>query len=153
MFTSIRKDFGGIWVGYNREELLRRLDYVLGQLDLGLEHLRQHEPSLNEDEIREMKRQYGQLKEVLLEVDREANDRLIRESLRWLTIAFGLLTPVDRLWVPHVQVCDSPPMIVIACPDHSIFLPRPTTPRRLSQPRYYIANPPRFGHISSSFLL
>ena len=134
MCTSIREDFGGTWAGYNREDLIRRLDYVLGQLDLGLEYLRQHEPSLNEDEIQQMKRQYGQLEEVLLEVDREANDRRIRESLRWLIIPFGLLTPVDRLWVPPIQVCDSPPMIVVARPDHSILLPRPTTPRRLSQP-------------------
>ena len=87
MRTSIRYHFGGIRVGYNREDLLRRLDYILGQLDLGLRYLRQHEPSLNEDEIREMKRQYGQLKEVLLEVDRKAIDRLIRESLGFV-IAF-----------------------------------------------------------------
>ena len=67
MCDSIRKDFGGIRVGDHREDLLRRLDYVLEQLDLGLDHLRQHEPSLSEHDIRRMKRGYGRLKEVLLE--------------------------------------------------------------------------------------
>ena len=123
MCASIREDFGGIWMGCDREDLLRRLDYISGQLDLGLDHLLQHEPSLDEDDIRLMKGGYGQLKEALLEVDGEAIDRLIRESLG-TAIVFGLLTPVDRLRVPlNVHVCGSPPVPVVAHPDHFTLLP------------------------------
>ena len=93
MCTSIREDFGGIWVGYHREDLLRRLSYILEQLNLGLDHLRQHKPSLNGDDIWLMEYGYEQLKEVLLEVDGEAIDKLIRESLS-MAIVFGLLTPM-----------------------------------------------------------
>ena len=67
MCVSIREDFAGIQAEYHRKDLLRRLDHILEQLDLGLDHLRQHEPSLSEHDIRRMKRGYGRLKEVLLE--------------------------------------------------------------------------------------
>ena len=72
MYTSIREDFSGIEMGYRRVVLLLQLDHVLRQLDLGLDHLRQYSPSLDGDAIWRMKERYGKLKEVLLEVDREA---------------------------------------------------------------------------------
>ena len=131
MCASIREDFCGIWVGYHREDLLRRLDYILGQLNLGLDHLRQYEPSLDKAVVQGMKRGYGQLKGVLLEVDKEAIDALIRESLR-SAIVFGLLTRAVRLRVSlDVHVCDPPPMPVVVRPDHSTLLLGPPTPRRL----------------------
>jgi hypothetical protein len=77
MDASIQEDFSGIGMGYHRRELFQHLDYVLGQLDLGSGHLQQHKPSLGERNIQYMKDQYGQLKKVLLEVDREAIDNLI----------------------------------------------------------------------------
>jgi hypothetical protein len=42
MQASIREDFGGIGMGHHREDLIKRLDHVLGQLDLGLEYFKQH---------------------------------------------------------------------------------------------------------------
>lgn len=95
MQTLLRKEFSGIETGYHRGELLQRLDHILGQLDLGLIHLQRHKQSLKPSDVLQMKEQYGQLKEVLLEVDREAIDALMCKSLG-LVITFCLLTPMDR---------------------------------------------------------
>ena len=62
MCASIQGDFSGIGMGRHREDLLRHLDHVLSQLDLGLGHLRQDEPSLNGGDIEYMKYEYGELK-------------------------------------------------------------------------------------------
>jgi len=56
----------------HQEDLLQHLDYVLGQLDLGLEYLQQHKPNLNGGDIQSMKGRYGRLKKILLEVDGQA---------------------------------------------------------------------------------
>ena len=69
MCTSIREDFSGPEMGDHRQDLLRRLDYILWRLDLGLEHFQQHKPLLYPLEIQHMKAQYGRLKNILLEVD------------------------------------------------------------------------------------
>ena len=90
MCASIREDFGGIRMGHHRKDLLQRLDYILGRLDLGLDHLQQYKPRLTERNIQKMKAQYGGLKKVLLEVD-GAVDILIREPLI-LAILLSLLT-------------------------------------------------------------
>jgi len=71
MRTSIREAFSGVGADHYKGGLLQRLDHILGQLDLGLGHLQQHKPSLNEDDVQLMKKQYAQLKEVLLEVGQE----------------------------------------------------------------------------------
>jgi len=71
MAISIREDFRGTQMARHREDLLRHLDHVLGQLDLGLEHLRQSKESLVEDDVQQMKVQYGELRDQLLEVGRE----------------------------------------------------------------------------------
>ena len=34
MHASLREDFGGTGTGRHRQDLLRRLDYILGRLDL-----------------------------------------------------------------------------------------------------------------------
>ena len=60
VLSLIREDFGGIGKESHREELMERLDHVLGRLD-------QAEDSLF---TRVAKRQYGRLKEVLLELHR-----------------------------------------------------------------------------------
>ena len=87
MCASIQEDFGGIGMEGHREDLLRHLDHVLSQLDLGLEHLQQREPSLEEDDIRQMEYEYGELRNVLLEVDRQAAAALIREFPRLITLS------------------------------------------------------------------
>lgn len=69
MCTAIQEDFRGVGMGDDRQDLLQHLDRVLYRLDLGLEHLRQREPSLDEDDLEQMKYEYGELKKVLLEVD------------------------------------------------------------------------------------
>lgn len=80
MQTSIREDFGGIGMWCHREDLVKRLDHVLGQLDGGLEHLRMHRLDLDERYIPLAKEQYGGFEEVLLELDGEAMGILTRTS-------------------------------------------------------------------------
>ena len=65
MCTSIREDFSGIGMEHHQEDLLQHLDHILAQLDLGLGHLKQHKPSLDEDDIQQMREQYKKLKGVL----------------------------------------------------------------------------------------
>ena len=86
MRSSIREGFGGIGMWRRREVLIKRLDHVLGQLDKGPEHLKQQKPSFGEQHIRKMREQYEELKEELLEVDREA-----------FSMSFGLITRFDLL--------------------------------------------------------
>ena len=69
MCASIQKYFCGIGMGHHRADLIQRLDHVLGQLDRGLEYLKQHNPDLDEDSLQEMERQYSRLREILLEVN------------------------------------------------------------------------------------
>jgi len=92
MCTLIRENFSGVWMGRHRKELLEHLDHILGQLDLGLDHLQQHKPSLKKGSIKRMKKQYGKLKEVVVEEDKKVAIALARGSSR-LTIPFSPLTP------------------------------------------------------------
>jgi len=76
MRASLQGDFSGLGMGPHRQDLLRQLDSVLGRLDPDLEHVH---PNLNTHVIQRMKEEYGKLREVLLEVDREAAVARIRE--------------------------------------------------------------------------
>ena len=69
---SIREDFCGIEMQHHREELVERLDYVLGQLDRGLDYFKRHQSWVGKGDIQAAKRKYRGLKVVLLEVDMEA---------------------------------------------------------------------------------
>ena len=71
MMNTIKEEFYGTAMGHHREDLAERLDYVLGQLDRGLEYLKQHDSRIEESDIQRGKEQYGQLKEVLAEMDNE----------------------------------------------------------------------------------
>jgi len=104
MHALIRNDFSGLRMGYYRKELLQHLDHVLGQLELGLDHLQQHDPGLNEDYIHQRQEKYGQLREVLLEVDKEAIELLICESSKLFT-PFGLLNSCGQLKDPTQCSC------------------------------------------------
>jgi len=68
---SIRDDFGRIEMCSDCADLVERLDQVLGQLNRGLEYLRQDTPWLDEYGFQKRKRQYGELKAILLEEDRK----------------------------------------------------------------------------------
>ena len=94
MIFSIREDFGGIGMWRHREVLIERLDHVLGELDKGSEYLEQQNMSLDERHIPIAKRQYGGLRDELLEVDREAFEilDLTRTPFRLIAL-FDLLTP------------------------------------------------------------
>ena len=80
MQISIQEDFSGIRMQCHREDLIKRLDDVLEQLDQGFVYLEQHKPGIHEHDIQIAKEQYGELKRVLLEVDREAVDILTCKS-------------------------------------------------------------------------
>ena len=67
--TLIGEDFDGIGMRCHRDDLIKRLDHVLGQLGRGLEYFKQHEPKIDEEHIQQRKGQYERLKNVLLEVD------------------------------------------------------------------------------------
>ena len=69
MEVSIREDFGGIRVSHHRDDLSKRLQHVLRQLDKGLEHFKKWQPGISGSEIQARKEQYRKLKEVLEEVD------------------------------------------------------------------------------------
>jgi len=69
MCASLQEDFSGIGMGNYRQDLLRRLDYVLGQLDLGPEHIH---PAFDTLIVRRMKEKYRMLREMLLRVGRKA---------------------------------------------------------------------------------
>ena len=113
MLTSIQEDFSGIGMGHHRKELVNRLDHILGQLDLGLEHLRLRKPSLDDDDVRVAKEQYRELKKLLLEVDGEAVDTPTRASLR--SVLFGLLTPTDPYRIPlNLHVRFASPVSIIS---------------------------------------
>ena len=72
--------FCGIGVWCHRADLIERLDYVLGQLEQGLEFLHRSNPFVCKDDLPKAKAEYGRLKERLLEVDRKATETLTRTS-------------------------------------------------------------------------
>jgi len=122
MRTSIREDLGGIGMERHREVLIKRLDHVLGQLDKGLGHLKEQIPWLGEYHIPEAREQYGELREVLLEVDREASEILTRTHFRLINL-FNLLIPADVHRIPlDVHLCPPSPMFIVR-PRLSLLVP------------------------------
>ena len=83
MSASTREDLSGIGMRLHREDLLHRLDQVLGQFDLGFTHLQQRNPTLKRYHVHILlaKKCYKEFKEVVSEVDREATHLLTRELL------------------------------------------------------------------------
>ena len=73
MESSLREDFCRTEMGQHREDLMQRLDHVLGELGRGLEYFTRYTTRYSdEDKIQASKNRYGKLKDVLLEVEREA---------------------------------------------------------------------------------
>jgi hypothetical protein len=71
MMDSIKEDFSGIGMRNDRRDLIERLDQVLGQLDRGLEYLRQHNYLIDNYHVQVSKKLYGSLKAELLKLDSE----------------------------------------------------------------------------------
>ena len=132
MHSSIREEFSGIGMRCYREDLIKRLDHILGQLDRGLGHLQQHKPRIDEDGIETAKEDYGELKRVLLEVDGEAMNILTRTPPR--LILFGLLTNTQDLIRPSCVLCLSYA--------HSFTLGKHATTYSNQPPRPYCNRPP-----------
>ena len=123
MRISIREDFGGIGMDYHRADLLQRLDYVPTQLDRGLEHLQRYKPSLNEVDLQGRKKQYEALKEILLDVDREALEVLTRTFPRSTALS-ELLTHVGVHRITfNVHVCAPYRLTLVGCLGCLIHVP------------------------------
>ena len=64
----IREEFSRVEANSHRAELVQRLDEIIGELDKGLEYLRHDRPDLEEEDLRERKRQYKELRKILKEI-------------------------------------------------------------------------------------
>ena len=117
MRVSIREDFADIGMRQHREELIERLDQVLGKLEPESEYLKQRSPWIDKDPQR-TRGQYQELKGILLEVDREATEILTSTPSR-PTELFDPLTPVGIHRISlNIYMC--PPVPVVACLRHSL---------------------------------
>ena len=107
MCTLIGEDFCGIGMEHHRADLIHRLDHVLGQMDHGLEYLKQRCPELDEDYLGIRKNQYRKLRETLLEID-SRTPRLTIMLLRVLTH-----TPSARRIPRNIYVRTPSPMSIV----------------------------------------
>jgi hypothetical protein len=92
MEISIREDFRGIETSHHRDDLTKRLDYILRELDRGLENHKQHYQRIGVEDTQLAKTQYRRLREVLLEVDKETMEMMTR-SHSTFTCALPLPCP------------------------------------------------------------
>ena len=80
MEIAVREEFCGVAMWRHRSDLIERLVHVLEQLDRRTDCFKRHIPIISEEYIRGVERDYRQLKEILMEVDREAMKGLFRTS-------------------------------------------------------------------------
>ena len=118
MCISILEDFSGTGMGQHRVDLIQRLDHVLGQLDRGLEYLRQRDPDLDEYDVQTRKNQYRKLRETLLGVNAEVISRTPHLAIPTLCV----LTPTpDTHRIPYrIYVCTPSPVSVVTGLERSI---------------------------------
>ena len=119
MRALIGEDFGGIGMGHHRADLIQRLDHVLGQLDRGLEYLRQYCPEFGEDDLRISKDQYRNLRETLLEID---SCTLCLTNIPLLVLTH---TPGARRIPYNIYVHTPSPMPIVSRPER-LMLPPPS---------------------------
>ena len=81
--TSVREDFGGIGLWDNREDLIKRLNHILGQLDQGFEHIKRGRPWDSRAKFQLQKKQYRTLRDLLQAVDGDAMKTLNRMLLKF----------------------------------------------------------------------
>ena len=118
MCISILEDFSGTGMGQHRVDLIKRLDHVLGQLDRGLEYLRQHDPDLDEYDVQTRKKQYRKLRETLLGVNTQVIGRTSSLAIPTLCV---LTPPLDAHRIPHrIYVCTPSPVSVVTGLERSI---------------------------------
>jgi hypothetical protein len=79
MRISVGQDFCAIESKQHREDLLERLDYVLGELDRGFGYIVKYKPGIDQYQLQRAKLHYRTLREVLLGVERE-----FRGFVRWI---------------------------------------------------------------------
>ena len=114
MRASIRQDFGGVGMRGHRQDLIERLDHILGELDRRSGYLKHRELRIGEDP-QQVRRQYEGLKEVLLEVDEKALVILTRTPSRSTNI-FDSLTSAGICRVPlDVCMCPTASVPIVAC--------------------------------------
>ena len=111
MCASIRDDFGGIGMGGHRNDLVKRLDYVLGQLGQGLGYYQQYH---------RLKRQYKELKDILLEVDRETTGILTRTPSKSTNLSTHSPVGIHRIPL-NIYVRAPVPVPVVTCLQHSLL--------------------------------
>lgn len=70
MKLAMSRDFRGSGMRSHREQLIRRLEHVLGELDQGVGYLKRFKLWIEEHDVQLAKAQYGELMKTLLEVDR-----------------------------------------------------------------------------------
>ena len=133
--VSIREDFSGVGMWRHRQDLIDRLDQRLEDLE---------EFSALNDDLRREKEQYLELKDVLLEVDRESTKSL--NLTRKLPIRFfptKTLILVDVYRIPlNLHMCSTSFESVISHFGETILPPRfvrKFIPRRLVSSRFVAA--------------
>ena len=73
MVASIEEGLSGPGMAHHRAELIQRLDHILGQLDQGLEHIRQQNPQVGEPNLWKMKAQYKYLRKIVLTTEKHVS--------------------------------------------------------------------------------
>lgn len=93
MKMLIQEDFCGIGMAQHQQDLLQRLDYILGEFGRGPEYFQWHTMwsfDFIKARIEYTKQQYGELRDVLLEVQREA----VKKTLTCMSPSLSL--PVSK---------------------------------------------------------
>ena len=120
MCTSMREDFGGIGMWRHRDILIKRLDHILGELGRGYIYFIRQDPYYRSTEVQRASEEYGELREVLLDVDRGALETLTRTPFIY---SFDLFTPADVHRIPlDVHLCTTSPVSIVARLQHLLFV-------------------------------
>ena len=108
--ASICGDFGEVGIGHHRADLIQRLDHILGELDRGLEYLQQYNPDLNRGHVWKMEHQYGNLMNILLEMNVRAISCMSDPTALLCTLTYGCIQdPMQHLCVHSLSHVHSLP--------------------------------------------